>query len=231
MITKQDLPELALIDLKYILDKPGEIIYSSHETLKKGDLYLLGLNPGEINFSSHVELNQKEGPRSIRAHLQQMLSKNHNSYTDEDWSSTYKTYQIGEAPLQKRVKYLLKSLGHNTEDVCASNIIFVRSKDADSINFGLAGYCWKFHERILEIIQPKLILCFGTSDISAFSFLKSLLPIIGPVVEIESGHGIWKCKTFTTNLNNQEIKVVGIPHLSYYDITTKPEVIEWISNL
>jgi hypothetical protein len=100
MITKQDLPEQALKDLKYILDKPGEIIYSSHEALKKGDLYLLGLNPVEIDLSSDVEPNQKEGPRSIRVHLQQMLSKNHNSYTDEDWCSSNKTFPIGEAPLQ-----------------------------------------------------------------------------------------------------------------------------------
>ena len=139
--------------------------------------------------------------------------------------------QIGEAPLQKRVKVSIESLGYNTEDVCASNGIFVRSKNANSLNFGLAGYCWKFHERIIEIIQPKLILCFGVSEISAYSFLKSLLPINDPVVEIESGHGNWKCESFTTNLNNREIKVVGIPHMSYYDITTKPEVIQWISNL
>lgn len=106
--------------------------------------------------------------------------------------------------------YLLGSLDYKTEDVCASNIIFVRSKNAISLNFGLAGYCWKFHVRIIEVIQPKLILYFGISEISAYSFLKSLLPINDAVVEIESGHGNWKYESFTTNLNNKEMNVVGI---------------------
>ena len=32
------------------------------------------------------------------------------------------------------------------------------------------------------------------------------------------------------DLNGRSTTVVGVPHLSYYDITTKSDVIEWIRN-
>lgn len=46
MVEKEQLPIFAENMLKHILDDIGEVVYSSHETLTKGDVYLLGLNPG-----------------------------------------------------------------------------------------------------------------------------------------------------------------------------------------
>ncbi len=94
MIKKEDLIRLGTEALPLILGKNGELIYSSHETLKKGDVYLLGLNPGG------------EGFITIKNHLEKFLKKTDNSYLDESWKNGITTWNEGEAPLQKRVDYL-----------------------------------------------------------------------------------------------------------------------------
>jgi len=214
MIKKENLIAIGKQSIPLLLERKGELIYSSHETLKKGDIYLLGLNPGG------------EGFITINEHLDKLLIKDTNSYLDESWKNGISTWAEGEAPLQKRVDFLITSLGYKTKDVCASNLIFVTSKSSSEINYGLAGYCWRFHEKILEIIKPKIILCFGISDVSSYSYLLSLYE--GAEEEIPSRHGNWKCKAFTTNIDGRKTTVIGIPHLSYYNIIDKKEVIKWI---
>ena len=214
MSKKESLVSLGKESLSLILDRKGEVIYSSHESLKKGDIYLLGLNPGG------------EGYITINKHLNDLLSKDTNSYLDESWTNSVTTWPKGEAPLQKRVHFLLNALGYNTREVCASNLIFVTSKSANEINYGLAGYCWRFHELLLDIIKPKIVLCFGISDVSSYSFLLSLYE--GEESTIKASHGKWKCRAFTTTINGRKTTVVGIPHLSYYNIVGKAEVIDWI---
>jgi len=211
---KEDLIKLGEECLPLILERDGEIIYSSHNTLKKGDIYLLGLNPGGEGFTT------------IKNHLSNILKKETNSYLDESWENKITTWPIGQAPLQKRVDFLLRSMGYKTKEVCSSNLIFVTSRNSDEINYGLAGYCWRFHQYILNIIQPKLILCFGVSSVSSYSFLHDLYS--GKETTIDSGHGNWKCKAFTTIVEGKRTTVVGIPHLSYYNIVGKTEVIQWI---
>jgi len=214
MIKKEDLINIGKKNLPLILDKKGELIYSSHETLKKGDIYLLGLNPGG------------EGFITIENHLNKLLVKETNSYLDESWKNKITTWPIGQAPLQKRVDYLLTNLGYKTKDICASNLIFVSSRSSSEINYGLAGYCWRFHESILDIIKPKIILCFGISDISSYSFLLALYS--GVESTVKSGHGNWECRAFATLINGRKTTIVGIPHLSYYNIVGKEKVMNWI---
>lgn len=211
---KEELVEIGEQLLDLILDRQGEVIYSSHSTLKKGDLYVLGLNPGG------------EGFITIREHLNQLLSRNENSFLDEKWKNRISEWNKGEAPLQKRVINLLESIGYNPREVCSSNLIFVTSRTAEEVNYGLAGYCWKFHEAVLKIVQPKVILCFGISKISSYSFLNEILG--GKETTKKAGHGNWDCKAFKTKLHGRDITVVGVPHLSYYNITDKTDVISWI---
>ena len=75
MIKKENLISLGKETLPLILEKQGELIYSSHETLKKGDIYLLGLNPGGEGFTT------------INKHLEGLLDKTTNSYLDESWKT------------------------------------------------------------------------------------------------------------------------------------------------
>ncbi|MGI2169916.1 hypothetical protein ACROAE_06930 [Shewanella sp. MF05960] len=224
-ILKQDLPDFAKQTLKHILKQKGEVIYSSHETLKEGDIYLLGLNPG----GDGQENPDTASSYSIKSHLDRMLKRTENSFIDERWENKVAHYEAGKAPLQMRVIDLLKGIGVNDpRTVCASNIIFKTSRDSSDLCYGLAGLCWPVHEAILNLVKPKLILTFGISSISAYAFLKELFHIDETELTIDADHGDWKCKGFKCEINGKSTFIVAVPHLSYYSPKNKTEVFSWI---
>ena len=211
---KEELPDFARKTLKHLLRKDGEVIYSAHHTLQKGDIYLLGLNPGGVGYVA------------IDDHIDGMLQRKTNSFIDESWIQKHKKWGPGEAPLQQRVKYLLTALGYSTEDVCASNLIFQTTPNVDELCFGLAGVCWPFHEAVIEIIKPKLLLTFGNSEVSPYSFVKALFG--GDELTICAEHGKLLWKGFRTVINGHELFVAGLPHMSRYDPKGKPQLIQWL---
>jgi hypothetical protein len=111
-MNKDDIPKIPRKELTELLEHPGSILYSSHETLKPGDVYLLGFNPGGA------------GGNPLKLSIDSMLSNKHNAYLDESWENLNGFWDNGEAPLQKRICWLLESLGLNPREVCASNLIF-----------------------------------------------------------------------------------------------------------
>jgi len=153
-MTKKEVQNFARKELASFLDEPGSILYSSHKTLKPGDVYLLGFNPGGA------------GGNPLKFSIDSMLFDESNAYLDESWENRNGSWAKGEAPLQKRICWLLRRLKLNPREVCASNLIFFQSREAKDINYSLAETCWPIHEAILEVLQPKLIICFGNSDIS-----------------------------------------------------------------
>lgn len=225
MVEKEQLPSFAENILKHIVDDIGEVIYSSHETLNKGDVYLLGLNPGGSG-QKHPETDE---PYTIRSHLQRMLRRKENSYYDECWKNGQSNYPKGEAPLQKRVIELLKGIDiDDPKTVCASNIIFKTSRSTTELCFGLAGLCWPVHEAVLKIIQPSLILTYGIDRVSAYAFLKALFMKEGEVPPQPALHGKWNCRGFHCDIDGVHTFVAAVPHLSYYSPANKQDVFNWI---
>jgi hypothetical protein len=214
-VSKHELPKIAKESLAGILDRPGSILYSSHETLKSGDVYLLGFNPGG------------SGSRSVESSIESILINTTNAYLDESWRNKNGVWENGEAPLQKRISWLLKSIGINTRDVCASNLIFFQSRQASDISFSLAKKCWPVHEAILNIVKPKIIIAFGNSTASPYGYLKSMLD--GKEESIPSGHGSWSIKGFSCQINGHPVYIAGLPHLSRYSPIGKNHVVEWLS--
>lgn len=214
-MNKQGLLDFAYSQLADILEKPGHILYSGHSSLKKGDIYVLGFNPG----------GDDKIPLKIR--MANTLTSDFNEYLDESWNNTSSTYKEGEAPLQRRICWLLTELGANPRDVCASNLIFTRSRAAKDISYSIAKICWPVHEAIIEIVQPKLILTFGNSSISPYGYLKTLL---GATREetMQAGHGNWSVCSFRSLHQGRPILVVGMPHLSRYNPIGKQGIIDWI---
>ena len=186
-----------------ILNKPGTILYSSHKTIRKSDIYLMGTNPGGT-----------EGI-DLRTNIDNLSNKETNAYLDEAWDSERTTYRKGEAPLQKRVQKILKGLGYNTREICATNLIFTQSKNLQALKynfFDTANICWEVHEKLLSIVRPKIILVFGNSkQESPYSYLEHKYQISKGTTEEECGYSNWKFKSFKT----EKYLVVGLPHLSY----------------
>jgi hypothetical protein len=82
------------------------------------------------------------------------------------------------------------------------------------------------HEAILGIVRPKMVLVYGNSAASAYSYLREKAG--HPREHTKgAGHGNWKCRTFAA----PAYTVVGVPHLSRYDITRHENIVTWIGNL
>ena len=216
-MTKGEIPQIARNNLSGHLDKPGSILYSSHETLKPGDVYLLGFNPGG------------SGGNPVEQSINQLLTNTTNAYLDEEWENQNGNWPKGEAPLQKRIQWILKSITLNPRDIRASNLIFFQSREASDISFSLAKKCWPVHAAILSIVKPKLIVSFGNSGTSPYGYLHSILGCDEKEESFPSGHGNWKIKGFNSQINGRSIYVAGLPHLSRYSPIGKNHVIEWLS--
>jgi hypothetical protein len=209
--------------LEPLLDLSGEVLFSAVDTMRQGDLYICGLNPGGTGHAPHHH--------TIREDLQMLPYKTSNNYLDESWRG----YPRGTSPLQLRLQWLVRELGYDLREVCASNLIFARSRGEDDSGYpAYARICWPVHERILRIVRPKMLLVFGNEfgerARSPFQFLHQHSVLYSSIDSICSGHGNWKCRAFLTELAGQPVVVVGLPHLSRYKVIGKAQVVEWIAS-
>jgi hypothetical protein len=206
----------ARTDLADILSFGGRILYSSADTLRPGVLYLLGLNPGADPDGLDY--------RNIGESLDLLPLKTTNSYVHEKWDERA---EPGDDKLQRRVRWLLESLDLETCTVCATNLIFARSDGEAGCGYPrLADKCWPVHEKILGIVQPQAILCFGNLP---FDYIQKRGGR-GSVSTYPSGHGDWQCRSVRAQVAGRWVNVVGVPHLSRYDICGKTGVVSWIKN-
>ena len=126
--------------LASILNQSGRVIYSSKATLKSGQLYILGLNPAG---------NEKKEFKheTIGKDLKKFPSNYLNAYIHERWGGR----KEGTHKIQRRLKWLIEDknaldLG-SLENVCASNIVFVRSPNIAKLRGFDEGAkkCWEVH--------------------------------------------------------------------------------------
>ncbi|MDH4555752.1 hypothetical protein E8F11_11310 [Pseudomonas sp. BN417] len=203
--------------LALVLDRAGCILYSAAQTLCPGDIYVLGLNPGG------------EGGPTIGQHLEKLPCQSANAYLDESWENRAGTYSPGNAPLQRRLAWLIRELGYDLRNVCASNLVFMKSRDASGIVYPLdADLCWPVHEQIIGHVQPKLILAFGNSPVSPYGHMRQLFQ--GHEEMVPSGHGSWSCRGFEAELSGRKVFIAGLPHLSRYSPIGRREVVDWLKS-
>jgi hypothetical protein len=216
-----------------LLNLSGALLYSSYSTLVKGDLYLIGLNPGGPETDSYTI---KQGLDEFENNMKN--AKEWNAYVDDNWyDPKIHPEKKGEYPLQRRVKFLIKELGEDINRVCTSNLIFTRSPNQNGSFYPEnADKCWRIHEMILKIVQPKIIIAFGNSNISPYDYLQKKHFEIQKewpkyLNDKNAGHRNWKCKGFNFDIGYLKCLVIGLPHLSRYDITNHKEVIKWMQGL
>jgi hypothetical protein len=194
-----------------ILDQSGEVLYSGSQTLRRGPVYLLGLNPGG-NPNDHKE--------TVRDRLKELPSRRWNNY-QVSWAGR----KPGAHRLQRGVQWVADELGLRVEDICASNLIFVRSKDERGSGFpDSARECWPVHRAILAVVRPTLVITFGNSP---YNFLKDELGAVSESDPCPAGHANWQCRAFQAN----GMRVVGLPHMSVYAIYKHPKVGKWLRRL
>jgi hypothetical protein len=197
----------------------GEVIYSSAATLSPGDAYLLGLNPGGDATNPQLP--------TVGGSLDALPARTINGYLDTRWSGQPAN---GTHRMQRRIVWLLgEALGLDPRAVLATNLIFPRSRDAASSQFGrFADLCWPIHEWLLALVQPRIVLACGIGDHSPYAFLKRQYGGGVSEVSVRSGHGSWPVHSFRVP---GRFVVVGFPHFTYYAVSAHPDVGAWTKGL
>jgi hypothetical protein len=205
-----------------LADLPGKMLYSGIETLSPGRLYVLGWNPGG---DPHAE--SKSATDDLVALAER--SPDWNEYVDGVWRPGGRICAPGDAPMQRRVRHLLTGIGLSVRTVCASNMVFVRSRASADLDgqARLPERCWPVHEAILEYVRPAGILSIGGNPV--FDFIKSRGQMLSGPETFPSGHGNWDCLTGQVQLGGHSIRIVSVPHLARYAIDHHPDVAQWVS--
>lgn len=214
-----ELVRVAQAALATVGDRSGKILYSAARTIRPCPLYTLGLNPGghpDSLQSSHY---------SISDALLRLPDKCSNDYVDEVWEGAKAP---GTRPIQKRMRWLCARLGQPIEEVCAANLIFLRSRDSAGSGFPeTADLCWPVHEAILRIVRPRLILTHG-AEVYKYILKRMGGHAAGSEI-LASGHGTWLCRRTHLEFEGRPVHLAQVPHLSRYEPGRNPELIRWLS--
>ncbi len=196
-----------------LANTPGKVLYSSAATLNPFPVYFLGTNPG--GSLSNTLLQSIDD-----------ITSGSNEYLDCSWEGR----PPGQAKLQKQVTRFLSALGFEPRNVPASNIVMTRStgitthQDMD----GDAQRCWPLHQIILESVQPRAILAFGSGlEKSAFAYLRAFLKP-DKIESIPAEQPGFTCHAFQAGLRSRTINVVVVPHLTRYSPYKKETIMTWI---
>lgn len=205
--------------LRDILDVSGQVLYSGASTLRRGEVYLLGLNPGGNPANPALMTIRKSLDRLVSDAITAsgVRERDRNSYVHDTWK--------GRNTLQRRIVWLLQALGLDPLAVTASNLIFPRSRDEKRLESdGYVDICWAVHERLLDIVQPRWVLTYGNTP---YRLLGDRFGVRNEQ-RFPSGHGDWECRSFEVP---GRFRVVRVPHMSLYAIDHHPEVVDWIRRL
>jgi hypothetical protein len=188
----------------------GSVFYSGrHAFSARSDLYVLGVNPGGDPEAHDTE--------TVDSHTQCVLTTfadDWSAYRDESWKGA----APGTHGMAPRVLHLFAELGVNPGSVPCSNLIFERSRrEADLIDKlpTLADRCWPFHAYAIEMLQPRVVLCFGKT---VGNFVRQRLCATTLIAEfVEQNNRRWRSESFTST--NKDMTVVVATHPSIADWT------------
>src|ERR1035441_2476288 len=93
-----------------------------------------------------------------------------NTYIDDDWGRG-----SGKHHMQKRVCFMLRTLGLEPREVFATNLVFVRSPRWTPAQAGFIPGCLRVHRMFLGIVKPHTVLTFGKAAFDALIDRKSVV--------------------------------------------------------
>ena len=169
--------------------RSGKIFYSGRAAFcGSPELYVLGLNPGGDPVTQADETVMRHSEWVLRE-----APEDWSAYRDELWRGKSR----GTHGIQPRLLHLFERIGRSPGAIAASNLIFVRSRSASTLGEDackLADHCWRFHDAVLQRLQPKVILCLGKK---AGNYVRLMLGADEPEAEfVEQNARQWKSVRF-----------------------------------
>lgn len=216
---------LKIIEANGLAKESGKALYSGIATLAPGRIYLLGWNPGG-------DPDKEDG--SVEDHFHRLANEqpDWNEYLDATWTSHGRPCAPGEAPMQKRVCNLLDGIGLSVRTVCASNVIFARSRTTQHLKtpWDLAARCWPVHEFIIGLVKPVGILAIGTH---VFDYVTTQGRASSHIQTMSALQGRLMCRAVSLRLCDLDLALVSTPHLGerlHYDPERHPAAIQWVGD-
>jgi len=193
-----------------LLDCSGAVFYSGREAFTgERPVYLLGLNPG----GDPVQMAHY----TVRRQIDQVLTalpERWSAFRDESWQGA----RPGAWGMQPRVLHLLRRLRLDPGEVPASNLAFVRSRGESGLGATarqLAAACWPFHQRVMEGLGVRVVVCFGRTTGEWVRERMGARELLGTFVEQNSRR--W---TSLAHRNSAGLAVVTTTHPSRVDWTS-----------
>ena len=205
------LPRLTEIAIENLpMEESGRVLSSPMSTLRKGEIYLVGISPGS-KAGHHSPLEEE----TIRESLERLNKDESHPYVHESWHA----HQLaGGDALQLRARWLFEQLNVGMETICASNGVFLRSRRPLNRKSYIAEFnrCWPVHKFILQQVKPKVIVAYGALAWKAF--FSKLSP------SDKDGEDVCNCtykpkshvKRGRFSELDMNVAVFGIPHLSRF---------------
>ena len=200
-----------------IREKSGRVLYSPVQTLAgTSPVYFLGINPGEspLGSDAHSRLTIDEDIERIEK--DQICE---HAYLDESWRGS----PAGGAKMQRYAQMVFAIMAGGMEagkrllrQTPTSNVILLRSRaesDLKSIDglseWEIAWRCWAFHQEVIRIARPEVVLIHGVGRV------KNMSKQIG-LKNVQTRPSGWgKTMLYTWELPSGP-RVLAIPNLSRY---------------
>ncbi|WP_165077347.1 MULTISPECIES: hypothetical protein [unclassified Desulfovibrio] len=190
----------------------GSIFYSTSDTLKPGIFYFMGLNPGGIP-------DHRDNSQSI---VENILPRSGRNEFYEKWYSNRERYTNLQTNIQSFLGSLKDILPHYNnidtkkfvENICSSNICFVRSKSVDELRAKVEDCtAWSVQEYIVNaIVKPSIIIING---LAGYRFFKKKLSGMSDETPLQTGvrHCGKEICVYVSSFDDDKL-LIGIPHLS-----------------
>lgn len=172
---------------------------------------LVGIDPGGDPSTPDATV----GPR----YRDQLEGDSYNAFLDERWpkrSGSTELHRPGEAPLQRSVREVFHILFPRSDT--ADEIRATACFNACPIRTGLGsdlpprGEVWrlskKWFNRVLEHIQPELVICIANGNVSPWQALG-----VGHAKKIRLARSAYLKCGFVKLIDGRSVKVIGLPHL------------------
>ncbi len=206
-----------VLDEEGMLERSGSVLGSAEAALRKGAFYFLGLNPG----GEDVAPDDPEARTHDYPTLADSLAASRLGYNafDQDWSTSSRSFEPGQSPMQKNFKFVCRALGLCYSEVCASNFVFTRSprvKGHPSWEADLR-VSERVHAIFLDAVQPDFLWIQGNPDTVGLKTQMTWVP---------TEHGNWTIGHGTAEFCGKTWRACHTPHLSLWHPQNNRQALE-----
>lgn len=232
-MTPIELAQFTRAQLGADTKRSGGVFYSKPELLTRGDVYLMGYNPGGDSGPPISDELDNHFAKNVSGYEQIWQ---HRSGTNDDGTTKHRNVE-GLTRYQRGLIEITELLDYSPDQVFMTNLIFFQSHDGKGVHYKRdSAVCWPVHEKLLSIVQPKIIVAVGNGNAgSAYTRLlqeKRHSLVASSQVVKRANHGKFRLKGFRFSEGSRDVVVLGLPHFSYYNVKPNEELIrQFISDL